>query len=143
MIELLVAHLADQGLSLSDYPEALAQIFAYIVKDGFRTSIAFSDYYDPKLCVRGTDLMQIWDPVNHENMQGGTTQRVGMRSSPLPRTPVMPLILLCMRLQKVRPSVTGGRYSGPHLTHDHDNDIHNQSYIHHHARTIDRVEGSG
>jgi hypothetical protein len=54
-------------LSLSDYPEALAKIFAYIVKDGFRTAISFSDYYDPKLCVRGTDPMNIWDPVNHEN----------------------------------------------------------------------------
>lgn len=67
MVELLVAHLADNGLLLSDYPEALAQIFAHVAKDGFKTPIAFNDYYDPRLCMRGADPMHIWDPVNHEN----------------------------------------------------------------------------
>jgi tRNA nucleotidyltransferase (CCA-adding enzyme) len=33
MIELLVAHLADKGLKFDDYPEALAQIFAYVATD--------------------------------------------------------------------------------------------------------------
>lgn len=67
MIELFVAHLADNGLPLDDYPEALAQIFAYIAKDGFATSVAFSDYYDPSICKKTTNPMHIWDPVNHEN----------------------------------------------------------------------------
>lgn len=67
MVELLVAHLADKGLALNDYPEALAKIFAYMVTDDFRTTIAFSDYYDPKTCKVTSDPIRIWDPVNCEN----------------------------------------------------------------------------
>jgi hypothetical protein len=67
MIELLVAHLVDNGLPLDNYPEALAQIFTYIVKDAFRTPIVFGDHYDPILCTTGTHPIHIWDPVNHEN----------------------------------------------------------------------------
>ena len=67
MVELVVAHLADKGLALSDYPEALAQIFAHLVSDDFRTTMAFSDYYDPKTCKVTSDPIRIWDPVNCEN----------------------------------------------------------------------------
>lgn len=67
MVELLVAHLADAGLPLNDYPEALARIFAYLVSDDFRTTIAFSDYYDPTSCASTADPIRIWDPVNCEN----------------------------------------------------------------------------
>lgn len=67
MVELLVAHLADKGLNLSDYPEALAKIFAYMVTDDFRTVIAFADYYNPSMCEVTTDPIRIWDPVNCEN----------------------------------------------------------------------------
>jgi tRNA nucleotidyltransferase (CCA-adding enzyme) len=67
MIELLVAHLADKGVPLDDYPEALAQIFAYIATDAFRSPIVFADHYDPKTCPACTDPIRIWDPVNHEN----------------------------------------------------------------------------
>lgn len=72
MIELLIAHLADNGLKLDDYPEALAQIFAHIATDGFRSAIAFNDHYDPKICTNCSDPIRIWDPVNHEN---NTAQR--------------------------------------------------------------------
>ncbi len=67
MVELLVAHLADNGMVLDDYPEALANIFAHIAKDGLKTSIVFSDNYDASLPVLGTSPIHIWDPVNHEN----------------------------------------------------------------------------
>lgn len=67
MIELLVAHLVDAGLQLNDYPEALAEIFAHIAKDGFQSSISFQDYYNPSICPAVTDPIKIWDPVNHEN----------------------------------------------------------------------------
>ena len=67
MVELLVAHLADKGLSLSDHPEALAKIFSFMVTDDFRTTIAFSDYYDPQTCAKTNDPIRIWDPVNCEN----------------------------------------------------------------------------
>ncbi|MDP3993430.1 MAG: CBASS oligonucleotide cyclase [bacterium] len=68
MIELLVAHLADRGLlQLDDYPEALAQIFAHIAKDSFKSTIAFGDHYDPKLCAETSHPIRIWDPINHQN----------------------------------------------------------------------------
>jgi tRNA nucleotidyltransferase (CCA-adding enzyme) len=67
MIELLVAHLVDRGLELEDYPEALANIFAYLATDAFRTDIAFSDHYDPTDCPECSDPIRIWDPVNHQN----------------------------------------------------------------------------
>ena len=72
MIELYVAHLADQGLQLDDYPEALARIFAHIAKDAFQTPVIFDDHYDPSLCGECTDPIRIWDPVNHKN---NTAQR--------------------------------------------------------------------
>lgn len=67
MVELIVAHLADQGLTLSDYPEALAKILAFIASDDFRTTIAFQDFYDPTNCKKTGDPIRIWDPVNCEN----------------------------------------------------------------------------
>jgi tRNA nucleotidyltransferase (CCA-adding enzyme) len=67
MIEMLVAHLADKGMVLNNYPEALAQIFAFMVTDDFWTTIVFSDYYDPKTCKVTNDPIRIWDPVNCEN----------------------------------------------------------------------------
>lgn len=72
MVELLVAHMVNNGLELDNYPEALAQIFAYIATDAFATDIVFDDHYDPKLCVDCMDPIRIWDPVNHEN---NTAQR--------------------------------------------------------------------
>lgn len=67
MIELLVAFLADRGLPLNNYPEALAQIFAYIATDAFKTKVVFDDHYDSILCRDCSDPIQIWDPVNHQN----------------------------------------------------------------------------
>lgn len=67
MVELIVAHLADRGTTLGDYPEALQAIFTFIASDDFRTAIAFSDYYDPKTCKTTTDPVRIFDPVNCEN----------------------------------------------------------------------------
>lgn len=67
MIELYVAYLADRGLKLDDYPEALAQIFAHIATDAFKTDIVFGDHYHPSICVGCDEPMRIWDPVNHEN----------------------------------------------------------------------------
>ncbi len=67
MVELLVAHLADHGLKLNNYPEALASILAFIGRDGFRTAIFFSDYYDPRACPSSSQPIRIWDPVNATN----------------------------------------------------------------------------
>jgi tRNA nucleotidyltransferase (CCA-adding enzyme) len=67
MIELYVAYLADRGLQFDGYPEALAQIFARIATDAFKTDIVFGDHYHPSKCVECADPIRIWDPVNHEN----------------------------------------------------------------------------
>ena len=68
MAELVVAHLADGGTKLDDYPSALARFFAFIATDEFRKAIAFGDYYDPaKMCKSTSEPIRIWDPVNGEN----------------------------------------------------------------------------
>ena len=67
MIELIVAHLADEGLDLEDYPTALGRIFAYIAADHLKTAIAFADYYSPAACKISSDMIRIWDPVNPDN----------------------------------------------------------------------------
>lgn len=67
MIELIVAHLADRGTALDDYPEALQSIFTYLASDEFRTAIVFDDYYALSSCVATRDPVRVWDPVNCEN----------------------------------------------------------------------------
>ena len=46
----VITIMADRGMALDDYPEALAAFFNYLASDGFRTTIAFADYYDPNTC---------------------------------------------------------------------------------------------
>jgi hypothetical protein len=67
MLEMIFCHLCDQGMSFSDYPEALQSFFTYIAKSNMRERIAFTDYY--KLSVIGSvsGVVQIIDPVNPQN----------------------------------------------------------------------------
>lgn len=66
--ELLVAKLADDGIDLSDYPEALAQVFNYIVDTKLSERIAFSDYYNASSLPAPTgNAIEIFDPVNPDN----------------------------------------------------------------------------
>lgn len=68
MAELICAHLADGGLALSDYPEALERFFAYIVRSELKERIAFTDYYALDELPQTTFVeMEIYDPVNAEN----------------------------------------------------------------------------
>jgi hypothetical protein len=68
MIELITATLADAGLDLSSYPEALRGIFGYIVRSGLEERIAFTDYYlKNKLPAPTGAAIEIFDPVNSEN----------------------------------------------------------------------------
>jgi len=67
MVELLIAYLADRGLELTDYPEALAAIFAFIATDQFASIISFSDNNPASACSVSNDPICIWDPVNCEN----------------------------------------------------------------------------
>ncbi len=67
MVEMVLAHLCDQGLDFADYPEALQHFFTYIARSNFRERIVFADHYRPSEVGALSDLVQILDPVNASN----------------------------------------------------------------------------
>jgi tRNA nucleotidyltransferase (CCA-adding enzyme) len=67
MVELIMAHLLDEDLDCSNYHEALACFFNYIVKTGLKSRISFQDYYLPVAIRVPPKPLQIIDPVNPEN----------------------------------------------------------------------------
>lgn len=68
MIELLWAHLADEGVVLSDYTTALERFFAYIVKGEFEEQVAFTDFCtSSELPSRSGAAVEVLDPVNADN----------------------------------------------------------------------------
>jgi hypothetical protein len=67
MIELILAHLSDQGLDFSDYPEALQHFFTYVARTGLRERLVFADYYQPSVVGAFAEPVQIIDPVNAKN----------------------------------------------------------------------------
>jgi hypothetical protein len=67
MIELILAHLCDQGLDFSDYPEALQHFFTYVARSDMRERIVFTDYYPASDVGSFTGPVQIIDPVNPKN----------------------------------------------------------------------------
>ena len=67
MVELILAHLCDEGYNLADYPEALQHFFTYVAGTGLRERIAFGDYYEPSSIGSSSDPIQIFDPVNSAN----------------------------------------------------------------------------
>lgn len=70
MIEMILAHLADTGTKMNDYPEALAAFFNYIATTGLRERIAFSDNYASSQINIPNERIQIVDPVNPKNNVG-------------------------------------------------------------------------
>ena len=68
MIELICAHLADNGQDFSDYPAAMEAFFVYVVNTGLSERISFDDNY-PASDLPGPDgaEVEIFDPVNPEN----------------------------------------------------------------------------
>ena len=67
MIEMILSHLCDQGLSFSDYPEALQHFFTYVARSNMRERIIFTDYYAANEVESFTEPVQIIDPVNAAN----------------------------------------------------------------------------
>jgi hypothetical protein len=68
MIELLWAHLADDGLSLADYSTALERFFVYVVKTGLEEQISFTDFFNvSEIPKRSNAAIEVLDPVNLEN----------------------------------------------------------------------------
>ncbi len=67
MVELIIAHLSDQGMDFTDYPEALQHFFTYVARSSMREKIVFSDYYNTSTVGTFTEPVQIIDPVNAKN----------------------------------------------------------------------------
>jgi hypothetical protein len=67
MIELILAHLADQGSDFADYPEALQHFFTYAARSNIRELIVFGDYYKASTVGSFSEPVRIVDPVNAEN----------------------------------------------------------------------------
>ncbi|MER2194323.1 CBASS oligonucleotide cyclase [Methylobacterium brachiatum] len=67
MIEMVLAKLCDDGLDLSDYPEALQHVFTYIARSDLRQQIVFGDYYPASSVGACVDVVRIFDPVNARN----------------------------------------------------------------------------
>ena len=67
MIEMILSHLCDKGLDLSDYPEALQHFFTYVARSDMREKVIFTDYYQASAVGQFSDPVQIVDPVNAEN----------------------------------------------------------------------------
>ncbi len=68
MIELIWAHLADTGVAVDNYPDAMSAFFTYVVKTELRQRIGFTDNYSASVVPTSTgDVIEISDPVNAEN----------------------------------------------------------------------------
>lgn len=67
MSELILAKLADQGLDLSYYPEALQYFFTYVARSNIRELIFFTDYYPASSVGSFAERVKIIDPVNAKN----------------------------------------------------------------------------
>lgn len=67
MIELILAHLADQGLSFSNYPDALQHFFTFVAQSNLRERVVFADYYATSAVGTFSEPVQIIDPVNAKN----------------------------------------------------------------------------
>jgi hypothetical protein len=68
MIELIWAHLADSGLNLNDYPDAMRAFFAYVVKTELSERIFFTDNYKAADLPTASDKsIEVFDPVNPHN----------------------------------------------------------------------------
>jgi hypothetical protein len=71
MIEMILAHLADQGLSFADYPEALQHFFTFVARSNMRERIIFTDYYPSSTVGAFAEPVKIIDPVNAKNNVSG------------------------------------------------------------------------
>jgi len=72
MIELLWAHLADNGkVTVTDYTTALEQFLGWIVRTELEDLVWFSDFHTGPAPQRGTAPIEILDPVNSANNVAG------------------------------------------------------------------------
>ncbi len=68
IIELICAHLMEQGQGFSNYPVSIQRFFAYLVQTGLRERVVFTDYYAATaVSVANGAAITIMDPVNPMN----------------------------------------------------------------------------
>ncbi len=68
LTELLLAHIADGGADLSDYPSALESFYTFVVTSGLEQRVAFRDHYiASKLPPPTGSAIEVFDPVNPIN----------------------------------------------------------------------------
>lgn len=67
MVEMVLSRLVDDGVDLSDYPEALQHFFTYLIRTDLREKIVFDDYYSVSTVGTFSETVQIIDPVNAQN----------------------------------------------------------------------------
>lgn len=68
MVELVLAHLSDNGQTFNDYVVALEAFFDYLLDTDFAERIAFTDFYDAAdLPAETGAAIEIFDPVNADN----------------------------------------------------------------------------
>ena len=68
MVELILCRLSDDGVPFGDYTTLLESFFEHLLTDRFATQIGFTDFYKASaLPARGTDAIQVIDPVNADN----------------------------------------------------------------------------
>ena len=69
MVELLCAHVADEGQRFADYTEAVEAVLAHIVRTGLENPIFFADFDEPNETPSAP--LVIIDPVNPDNNVAG------------------------------------------------------------------------
>lgn len=68
IVEMVVAHILDSGMDMSNYPDALEGFFAYLRTKEFRERIAFDDFYSTSTLPGKTgNPIEVFDPVNPAN----------------------------------------------------------------------------
>lgn len=68
MVELILCRLNDDGVPFGDYATLLESFFEHLLTDRFATQVGFTDFYKASaLPSRGTDAIQVIDPVNADN----------------------------------------------------------------------------
>lgn len=68
LVELILCRMSDDGVPFDDYPTLLESFFERLLTDRFTSQVAFTDLCKASdLPARGTDPIQVLDPVNVGN----------------------------------------------------------------------------
>jgi hypothetical protein len=68
LVELILCKMSDDGVLFGDYSLFLESFFERLLTDQFASQIAFTDFYErSELPARGTDPIQVLDPINVDN----------------------------------------------------------------------------